>query len=68
MSKTKNQVKRLEKVFDLMGLEAQSRKCEAMQGILDEAESILKETESGYLRDAGIIAASQKVEHYEIST
>jgi ferritin-like metal-binding protein YciE len=39
-----------------------------MQGILDEGDSIIQETEAGTVRDAGIIAASQKVEHYEIAT
>lgn len=65
---TKNQVTRLEKVFELLGLKAEGKKCEAMAGLLKEGDSILEETIPGAVRDAGIIAASQKVEHYEIAT
>jgi ferritin-like metal-binding protein YciE len=65
---TKNQVKRLEKIFDLLGESAEGKKCEAMAGLLKEGDSILMETEPGAVRDAGIIAASQKIEHYEIAT
>lgn len=65
---TVNQVKRLEKVFDLLGEKAEGKICEAMAGLLKEGDSILEETEPGAVRDAGIIAASQKIEHYEIAT
>ena len=65
---TEEHVSRLEECFESMGRKAQAKKCDAMQGLLDEAESIIKETEPGTVRDAGIIAASQKVEHYEIAT
>lgn len=65
---TKNQVIRLEKVFDLLGEKAEGKKCEAMVGLLKEGDSILEETQPGAVRDAGIIAASQKIEHYEIAT
>ncbi len=65
---TKEHVSRLENCFKSMGKKSQAKKCDAMQGLLDEAESILKETKPGTVRDAGIIAASQKVEHYEIAT
>lgn len=65
---TKLQVKRLEDVFNLLGEKAQGKKCEAMAGLIKEGESILEETAPGSVRDAGIIAASQKVEHYEIAT
>jgi ferritin-like metal-binding protein YciE len=65
---TKNQVVRLEKVFDLLGENAEGKKCEAMAGLLKEGDSILEETTPGAVRDAGIIAASQKIEHYEIAT
>lgn len=68
LSVTENQVKRLEKVFDLLGEKAEGKKCEAMAGLLKEGDSILLETEPGAVRDAGIIAASQKIEHYEIAT
>ncbi|MGO4771810.1 ferritin-like domain-containing protein [Flavobacterium sp. W22_SRS_FK3] len=65
---TKNQVTRLENVFELLGEKAEGKKCEAMAGLLKEGDSILEETQPGAVRDAGIIAASQKIEHYEIAT
>lgn len=65
---TKNQVSRLEKVFELLGTNAEAKKCEAMAGLLKEGDSIVEETMPGAVRDAGIIAASQKIEHYEIAT
>jgi ferritin-like metal-binding protein YciE len=65
---TKTQVARLEQVFTLLGEKAEAKKCEAMAGLLKEGDSILEETQPGPVRDAGIIAASQKIEHYEIAT
>ena len=68
LGETETHVTRLEEIFESMGKKAQAKKCDAMQGLLDEADSIVEETEPGTVRDAGIIAASQKVEHYEIAT
>ncbi len=68
LTQTKEQVKRLEQVFESLGLKAEGKKCLAMDGILKEGEEILEETAEGPVRDAGIIASSQKVEHYEIAT
>ena len=68
LEETKVHVSRLEATFESIGVKAQAKKCDAMQGLLDEADSIIEETEPGTVRDAGIIAASQKVEHYEIAT
>ncbi|MNK25573.1 hypothetical protein D3C87_439000 [compost metagenome] len=68
ITETKNQVKRLEDCFSAFGKKAEAEKCDAMQGLLDEGKSIMEETEPGAVRDAGIIAASQKIEHYEIAT
>jgi len=65
---TKNQVTRLEQVFASIGEKAVAKKCDAMEGLIKEGEGIMEETEPGAVRDAGIIAASQKVEHYEIAT
>jgi len=65
---TQNQVLRLQMVFELLGEKAEGKKCEAMAGLLKEGDSILEETVPGAVRDAGIIAASQKIEHYEIAT
>jgi ferritin-like metal-binding protein YciE len=65
---TEQQVQRLERVFELIGEKAVAKKCEAMDGLIKEAQDIMESTEEGPVRDAGIIAASQKVEHYEIAT
>lgn len=65
---TKEHVKTLKEVFKSIKVKAEEEKCDAMQGILDEGEGILEETEPGPVRDAGIIAACQKVEHYEIAS
>ena len=68
LSITENHVTRLEEVFASIDVKAQAKKCEAMSGLMKEAEEIMKETEKGVVRDAGIILAGQKVEHYEIAT
>lgn len=65
---TQEQVARLEEVFASIGEKAVAKKCDAMDGLIKEGEGILEETEVGAVRDAGIIAASQKIEHYEIAT
>lgn len=66
---TKGHVTRLEQAFELMGEKAQAKKCEAMEGITKEGESIIEDTEEGTAtRDVGLVLAAQKVEHYEIST
>ncbi|HWN87485.1 MAG TPA: ferritin-like domain-containing protein [Chitinophagaceae bacterium] len=66
---TEEHVSRLEQVFELLGKKAQAKKCEAMEGLVKEGESIVEETEDGSMtRDVGIIMAAQKVEHYEIAT
>jgi len=69
LEETKVHVSRLEKVFELLGEEPQAKKCDAMEGIAKEGESIIESTEEGTAtRDVGIILASQKVEHYEIAS
>ena len=68
LSETKNQVKRLEAAFKSLGIKAEAVKCDAMAGLLKEATGIMEETQPGAVRDAAIIAASQKVEHYEIAS
>ncbi len=65
---TKKHVGRLERVFKLLGKPAQSKKCAAMEGLTKEAEEVIKSTDEGSMtRDAGLIIAAQKVEHYEIA-
>lgn len=68
LAQTKEQVVRLEKVFELLEMKAEGKKCLAMEGIIKEGEEIMEETAEGPVRDAGIIASAQKVEHYEIAT
>ena len=66
---TERHVKRLEKVFNMIGQKAEGKKCEAMDGLIKERKSIISDTKSGTMtRDAALIIASQKVEHYEIAT
>ena len=66
---TERHITRLEKIFQMMGQEAEGKKCEAMDGLIKEAKSIISETKQGSMtRDAALIIAAQKVEHYEIAT
>lgn len=65
---TKQQVSRLEEVFASINVVAVAKKCEAMSGLIMEAGELVEEIEKGVVRDAGIIAATQKIEHYEIAT
>jgi len=69
LTQTEGHVKRLEQVFDMCGKKVQAKKCDAMEGLIKEGDSIVEETQQGSMtRDAGIIMAAQKVEHYEIAT
>jgi len=66
---TQRHVRRLEKVFEALGQKAEGKKCEAIEGIIREAKQIIEETEEDTMtRDAALIMAAQKVEHYEIAT
>ncbi|WP_343631757.1 ferritin-like domain-containing protein [Fluviicola sp.] len=65
---TETHVERLEQVFEVIGEKAATKKCEAMDGLITEAEELMKEIEDGVVRDAAIISAAQKVEHYEIAS
>jgi ferritin-like metal-binding protein YciE len=68
LAETEEHVTRVEQVFATFGKKAEAVKCEAIAGLIKEAEEIMEECETGPMRDAGIISAGQKVEHYEIST
>jgi ferritin-like metal-binding protein YciE len=68
LSETEEQITRLEQAFEMVGKKAVAKKCEAMDGLIKEGQDIMESTEPGPVRDAGIIAASQKIEHYEIAT
>jgi ferritin-like metal-binding protein YciE len=69
LEETVEHASRLEVIFDMLGLEAIAKKCDAMEGLAKEGEGIIESTDEGTAtRDVGIILASQKVEHYEIAT
>lgn len=68
LTETEEQIKKVEKVFGLIGKKPVAKKCEAMAGLVKEGEAIMKDTEKGAMRDAGIISAGNKVEHYEIAS
>lgn len=66
---TRNQVARLEQVFDNLGVDTEEGSCSAIDGLVDDAQRVVSNTESGSLtRDAGLIIAGQKVEHHEIAS
>lgn len=66
---TQKHVSRLEKVFKLINENPEKKECKAIKGIIEEGEEIIKSTEEGSMtRDAALIIAAQKVEHYEIAT
>lgn len=66
---TQKQISRLEKVFKSIDEKPEAKKCDAIIGIVKESDNIIKETEEGTMtRDAALIIAAQKVEHYEIAT
>lgn len=65
---TEGQVERIERVFEILGMTARAKKCDAMAGLVQEAQSLMEELPKGTaVRDAGLIIAGQKVEHYEIA-
>lgn len=68
LAETEKQVTRLEQVFESIGKKATGKKCDAMEGLVKEAEELMESCDEGAMCDAGIILAGQKVEHYEIAT
>jgi len=67
LAETENQVARLEQIFEILGERPGGTKCKAMEGLIEEAQDILDEDGTESVIDAGIIAAAQRVEHYEVS-
>lgn len=67
LEQTRGQVERLEQVFEHLELKARGKHCTGMEGILEEGKDLINEKEKGEVLDAGLIAAAQRVEHYEIS-
>ncbi len=64
---TEGQVERLQRVFEMMDKTARGRTCQAIEGIVEEGTEVMSEAEPGEVMDAGLIAAAQAVEHYEIA-
>ena len=64
---TEGHVERLEQVFELLGKPARAKKCDAIEGIIEEGKEIIEEYADTPALDAGLLAAAQAVEHYEIS-
>jgi ferritin-like metal-binding protein YciE len=67
LGETEGQVERLERVFELIDKPARGKTCEAIQGLLDEGKEIMEEYKGTEALDAGMVAAAQAVEHYEIA-
>lgn len=68
LEETNEQIKQVEEVFKSINMKPVGKKCEAMAGLMKEAEAIIDECEPGAMCDAGIIAGAQKIEHYEIAS
>lgn len=68
LNQTEEQVRRLERVFDELGLPHRGKKCKAMEGLVEEGAEAMEESGSPQMKDALMIAAAQKVEHYEIAS
>jgi len=68
LKETENQISRLEKVFKELDMAPRGKKCEGMEGIIEEGKSMMEELDKSYTLDAALIASAQKVEHYEIAS
>jgi ferritin-like metal-binding protein YciE len=64
---TEGHIERLEQIFELLGKPARGKKCDAIEGILDEGKEVMDDYEGTPALDAGLLAGAQAVEHYEIS-
>ena len=67
LEETKGHVNRLEQIFETLGNSGKGKTCEGMKGLLLEGSEIIGEVEKGDVRDAGLISAAQRVEHYEMA-
>lgn len=67
LRETQGHVERLERVFSEMGKSPKAETCEAIKGLIEEGEQMISNTDQSPLRDAGVIAAANRVEHYEIA-
>jgi ferritin-like metal-binding protein YciE len=67
LQETKDQIQRLEEIFQMLGGSPKGKSCVGMKGVLDEGAEMLQETEEGDVREAALISAAQRVEHYEMA-
>ncbi len=67
LKETKGQIERLDRVFEILGKAGSGKTCQAMKGLLEEGAETMEDTAEGEIRDAAMIAAAQRVEHYEIA-
>jgi ferritin-like metal-binding protein YciE len=67
LEQTRQHVSRLQQAFERLGLRASSKKCVGMQGLIEDGQESIGEAEDGPVRDAALIAAAQRAEHYEMS-
>jgi len=67
LKETEGHVKRLEKIFQILGFSPRGKTCNGMKGVLEEGAEVLDEIEEGSVRDAALISAAQRVEHYEMA-
>jgi ferritin-like metal-binding protein YciE len=67
LEETKGQIERLDKIFDTLGKKATGKTCHGMQGLVEEGSEMIQDLDKGDVRDAALISAAQRVEHYEIA-
>lgn len=67
LEETKGHIERLEKAFELLGEKAKGKTCKAMKGLIEEGAEAIEENDASFTRDAQLIGAAQRVEHYEIA-
>lgn len=69
LGQTEEQIQRIEQVFEILDMTARAKKCEAMEGLIEESKAAIEDTDKGTAtRDAALIISAQKAEHYEIAT
>jgi ferritin-like metal-binding protein YciE len=67
LQETNGQIERLENIFEILKKKGTGKTCDGMKGVLSEGAEVIEETKKGDLRDAGLITAAQRVEHYEMA-
>lgn len=67
LEETRGHVERLDRIFEMLGKSPRGKMCKGMEGLIEEGSEILEESDKGALRDAAMISAAQRVEHYEMA-